>query len=231
MPTFVTGTAKPPTESRLVDDALAFGRQQWTAICVGFFRQWSQPAFIKLAELTLGSRSVHSSQIHGNLTGKLRDHSPKLIMALGEVNLALAAANGADVEHRYSVPMHLPELWQDKNYLKDALGRALGPAEIFQAITGLIDLEIKLDRQIPYESEKEVSQHLGKFLRLELAKNGVDWMGDMSELITRCRCIEPLLYGRQVSGGEIIEQLPTLAEIVEMDPDQLWTLGIAPALR
>ena len=231
MPTFISGTPKSPSETRLIDDALAFGRQQWTAICVRFFRQWSQPKIIKLAELTLGSRSIHSSQIHGQITGKLRDHSPKLLMALGEVNLALAAANGADVEARYKVPMDKPELWRDKNYLKDASGNALGPAEIFQAITGLVDLGIQLDRQIPYEAEQEVSQHLGKFLRLELAKNGVDWMGDMGELITRCRCIEPLLYGKQVSGAEIIEQLPTLAEMIGMDTDQIWAIGIAPALN
>ena len=59
---------------------------------------------IKLAEATLGTKAIHSSQIHGFTTGKLRDPSPKLMMALGELNLAIAKANGEAIKSRYTCP-------------------------------------------------------------------------------------------------------------------------------
>ena len=141
MPTFITGEPKGPAEDRTVDDALAFGKQQFGAMWQGFARQFSQPALIKLAEATLGTRALHSSQIHGFTTGKLRDPSPKLIMSLGELNLAIAKANGEPITCRYTCPGTLSKLWQHKTWLKDAQGAPLGPSGIFEAITGLVDLE------------------------------------------------------------------------------------------
>ena len=231
MPTFVSGSPKSPAEDRLVDDALAFGRMQWSALCVPFFRQWSQPQIIKLAEMILGLKAIHSSQVHGSVTGKLRDYSPKVIVALGEVNLAIAAANGADVEARYKVPQTMPELWEGKNYMKDASGAPLGPAGVFEAITGIIDLGIQMDRQIAPEVEEEVAKQLGKFLRLELAKNGVDYIGDMTDLRSQCPCIEDLIYGKKVQGSVINTELDKLAALVEMSGDEVWNIAIAPALR
>ena len=233
MPTFVAGTAIGPTEDRTVDDALLFGRNQWQAVWSVFARQFSQPQLIKLAEQTLGTRAIHSSQIHGFTSGKLRDPSPKLMMSLGELNLAIARANGEAVESRYKCPETLSELWQGKTWLKDAQGAVLGPEGVFQAITGLIDLGIDTDRVISVQDESNVSQALGKFLRLELAKREIDWMGELFELRDSygITCLEELLMrGKPVPGPTLVEELPKLAEMVGMTPDQLWASAIAPHL-
>ena len=228
MPTFITGEPKGPAEDRTVDDALAFGKQQWSVVWSAFARQFSQPALIKLAEATLGTRAIHSSQIHGWTSGKLRDPSPKLMLALGELNLAIAKANGEAITCRYTCPGTLSKLWQDKRWLKDAQGAALGPSEVFMALTGLTDLNVNLKRVIPTQSESHVSQALGKCLRMELAKQGLDWLDEIMTLKDQAPCIERLLMGKEVRGSEITEQLDQLARIADMNPDQLWAIAVAP---
>jgi len=230
MPTAITGQPLGPTEKRTIDDALAFGRLQWTAAWSAFSSQWSQPQLLKLAEGTLRTRSIHSSQIFGWKTGKLRDPSPKLLMAIGEVNLALAEAHGEAVTCRYKVPQALSKLWLDKRWLTDAQGAALGPCEVFQAFAGLIDLGVDADRHVPASAEAEVSTLLGKTLRLELAKQGVDWLGEIIQLKEQCPIVEQLLMGKTVNGAVISEHLPKLAALAGMDVEQLWLVGIQPAL-
>ena len=197
---------------------------------MGFARQWSQPALIKLAEATLGTKAIHSSQIHGWTSGKLRDPSPKLMMSLGELNLAIAKANGEAITSRYSCPGTLSKLWQHKTWLKDAQGAPLGPSGIFEAITGMIDLEVNLERQISSQAESLVSQALGKTLRMELAKQGIDWLDEIMTLKEQAPCIESLLMGKEVRGSEITDQLEELAKIADMTPDQLWSMAVAPSL-
>lgn len=232
MPTFSnSSTPLGPQEVRGVDDALLFGRQQWQALWAGFAAQFSQPALIKLAELTLGSKAIHSSQIHGWSSGKLRDPSPKLMLALGELNLAIAKANGVEVTCRYTCPGAHAKLWEGKTWLKDAQGAALGPAEVFQAIAGLIDLQVMSDRFISTDHEEAVSKALGKYLRVELAKQEIDWMDDIIELRQEATCIEDLLYGKKVKGAIILEQLNKLAGVIGKDADQLWAVAIQPALK
>ena len=232
MPTFLADATPlgPQAELRGVDDALLFGRQQWQTLWAGFAAQFSQPALIKLAELTLGSKAIHSSQIHGFTSGKLRDPSPKLMLALGELNLAVAKANGAELTCRYTCPEAHAKLWEGKTWLKDAQGAALGPAEVFQAIAGLIDLQVMTDRVISSDSESHVSKALGKYLRIELAKQEIDWMEDIVDLRQESTCIEDLLMGRKVKGPIILEQLDKLAEVVGKDADQLWAVAIQPVL-
>ena len=231
MPTFLTGEPKGPAEDRTVDEALAYGKQQWSAVWAGFARQWSQPKLIKLAEATLGSKAIHSSQIHGWTTGKLRDPSPKLMMSLGELNLSIAKANGEAITSRYTCPGTLSKLWQGMNWLKDAQGAPLGPSGVFEVITGLIDLEVNLDRVISSQDESLVSKELGRTLRMELAKQGVDWLGEIMTLKEQAPCIEQLLMGKEVRGSEITDQLDQLAKIADMTSEELWSMAVAPQLR
>ena len=235
MPTFVAGTALGPAEDRTVDDALMFGRNQWQAVWSVFARQFSQPQLIKLAEQTLGTRAIHSSQIHDWTSGKLRDPSPKLMLAIGHLNLAIAKANGEDVQSPYKCPQTLSELWQGKTWLKDAQGAALGPEGVFQAITGLIDLGIDTDRVITVQDEAEVCNALGKFLRMELAKNEVDWMGELFELRDSygITCLEDLLMRSKTPtpGTTLIEELPKMAELVGVSEEEIWAVAIAPHLE
>ena len=96
------------------------------------------------------------------------------------------------------------------------------------AITGLIDLEVNLDRVISSQDESSVSQALGKALRMELAKQGIDWLDEIMTLKEQAPCIEQLLMGKEVRGSEITDQLDQLAKIADMNADQLWALAIAP---
>ena len=232
MPTFLASVTPlgPQAELRGVDDALLFGRQQWQTLWAGFAAQFSQPALIKLAELTLGSKAIHSSQIHGFTSGKLRDPSPKLMLALGELNLAIAKANGVELTCRYTCPGAHAKLWEGKTWLKDAQGAPLGPEGIFQAIAGLIDLGISTDRFISSDYESHVSKALGKFLRIELAKQEIDWMEEIVDLRQESTCIEDLLMGKQVKGPIVLEQLDKLAGVVGKDADHLWNAVIQPVV-
>jgi hypothetical protein len=75
-----------------------------------------------------------------------------------------------------------------------------------------------------------VSKALGKYLRVELAKQEVDWMDDIVDLRQQSTCVEDLLYGKKVKGAIILEQLDNLAGVVGKDADQLWSIAIQPVL-
>ena len=230
MPTQIQGEAKRPSEKRTVDDALTFGRQQFGMVWPQLSRQFSQPQLIKLAELTLGSRAIHSSQKHGFDTNKLRDASPKVLLAVGWLNLAIAKANGVECECPYTVPMHLPELWQGKDFMKDASGAPLGPVQVFEVFSGLIDLQLDLGRHIGRSDEAEVCKELGRFMRLELAHQEIDWMGEIFVLQEQCPCIYDLLMRKTVPGITIVDQLDKIAALAKMEPDELWDRAIKPYL-
>ena len=95
----------------------------------------------------------------------------------------------------------------------------------------MIDLQINLERQISTQSESHVSQALGKTLRMELAKQGIDWLDEIMTLKDQAPCIEALLMGKEVRGSENTEQLEALASVADMTPDQLWGIAIAPNLN
>ena len=144
--------------------------------------------------------------------------------------MAIAKANGEAITSRYTCPGTLAKHWQHKTWLRDAQGAALGPAEVFLAITGMIDLKVNLDRVIPSQVESDVSQALGKTLRMELAKQGIDWLDEIMTLKDQAPCIEALLMGKEVRGSEITEQLDQLAKVADMNADQLWGIAVAPHL-
>ena len=106
----------------------------------------------------------------------------------------------------------------------------MGPSEVFEALTGLVDLNVNLDRIIPKQDETHVSQALGKLLRMELAKQGLDWLDEVMTLKDQAPCVEELLMNRPVKGSDITDQLEELAKIAEMSPDQLWAIAVAPHL-
>jgi len=66
---------------------------------------------------------------------------------------------------------------------------------------------------------------------MELAKRDIDWLGEIVQLKEQAPCIEDLLMGKPVPGTTLVEQLDKLAELIELDADQLWAMCIAPQLR
>ena len=190
---------------------------------------------MKLAELVLGESCLHSSQIHGFATGKLKEPGPKVLMVVGLVNLAIAAAN-EDVDARsrstYSVPATKPDLWHGKAWIKDANGKALGPAEVFLAFCGILDLACDAAMAIKPEDMEAVSKALGKYLRKSLSKLDIDVMDE--EVFSswgRPEIMNKLIYGKVLTQAELEDNLEYLCDIVEQDIDSVIEVVINPVIQ
>jgi hypothetical protein len=190
------------------------GREQFRKLFKRWSRQWSQPGLIKLSEVVLGDRVLHSSQISGFATGTLKDPAPKVLLALGRLNLALA-------ERKY--PAGLGALVEQKDVMRTTSGEALGPAEMFLAFVGELDLGLPDVQEIPLEDEESVNKAFGKWLRGELAKRGVDFVvEDRKRLIELTPAMEGLLTGVRVNGDLLIEGLPAIAGELGVGEAELW---------
>ena len=226
MPTIVTAEPIQPGESRTIDEAIAFGRETWQALWRPFARQWSQPGLIKLAAATLKVRALHSSQIHGWSTGKLKDPSPKLMLAIGKLNLAIARSNGAAVEAD-KCPGELEKLWKGYSWLTNPDGSPMGPEDVVMTLMGQVDHCIDNSRQIPREQEEEVCRALAKDLRLTLAKDGIDWLDEVGRLSKFSVIAEDTLMGKTIPADLLIRELDNLGKMVNKSGDQLWNESIA----
>lgn len=231
MPTFVNADPVAPGQPRSIDECIAYGRQQWQATWRVWARQWTQPALIKLAAETLKCRALHSSQVAGFSNGSLKDPSPKLLLAIGELNLAIARSHGVQgLPDGPRCPGAVERHWKDRRWLCNADGSPMGPTDVFSACAGLVDLGVDTERQIPLDKEAAVSKSTGKFLRMALAKQGMDWMDEIPVLRNQCPSMEPLLMGKAVAGDQLIEDLPALAAAADLSPDELWGLAVVPVL-
>ena len=231
MPTFITGNPLPPGTNRSIDDSICWGRAQWKRTWRPFARQWSQPGLIRVAAETLGSRAIHSSQILGFSTGSLRDPSPKLLLAIGLFNEALARSNGHEVPGEGPrCPGSLEHLWKGYQHLRTADGGVMGPLDVFAAVAGLSDLGVALEREIPREAEEAVCKALGRHLRMALAANGIDWVEELPRLRAELPLLDPLLHGKPVPGDELTSNLEEVATCIGSTADELWANVITPAV-
>lgn len=233
MPTLIVAEPKAPHVDRTVDEAIMFGRQQWGIVWRAWARQWSQPGLIKLAAHTLRVRAVHSSQIHGFASGALRDPSPKLLLSVGELNLAIARSNGVEgLPAGPLCPGTLENLWKGYQWLRTPEGRPMGPLDVFAAVSGYVDLQVDASRVIPYGASKTVAAALGKYLRLHLGSSGIDWMGDDQQSL---RAASPelvdLLLGKEIAGDQIVLALEEIALASGTDEGMLWQSVIVPAIE
>ena len=231
MPTFITGNPLPPGSDRSIDDSICWGRAQWQRTWRAFARQWSQPGLIKVSAETLGTRAIHSSQILGFSTGALRDPSPKLLLAIGLFNQALARSNGASgLPEGPKCPGSLERLWKGYQHLRTADGGVMGPLDVFAAVAGLSDLGVALEREIPREAEEAVCKALGRHLRMALAARGVDWMEELPRLRDELLLLDPLLHGKVLPSDEITGNLEAIATCIGSTADELWANVITPGL-
>ena len=190
------------------------GREQFRKLFKPWARQWSQPGLLKLSEAVLGDKVIHSSQISGFATGTLKDPAPKVLLALGRLNVALAEK---------SYPVGLGKLVEGKEAMRTPSGRVLGPAEMFLAFVGELDLGLPDVQEIPLEAESEVCKVYGKYLRLEFASKGIDWMvEDQQRLLKAAPSLKGLLLGQAVNGEEIVRDVPSVAELLSTTEGDLW---------
>ena len=125
---------KGPGEPRTISEAIRHGEDAWRIRWQQFAKQWSQPALMKLAEATLGEKAIHSGQI-GHFASQ---PAPKVLLSVGQLNLALAYRHGAMKEEpEYTIPATLePDLWRDKRWLVMPDGAPMGPIDVFRCLIG-----------------------------------------------------------------------------------------------
>ncbi len=236
MPTRADATAKGPNEDGAAtpSEMVAFGRQQWTRKWRVFAGQFSQPQLMKLAFSVLREQAVHSSQIHGFSSGKLRDPAPKVVLAIGILNLAIARSNGCkEAGDGPTCPGALTPLWKDKKWLVDDQGLPMGPVEVFLTLTGQIDLNTDGDVDISPEDQAAVSKSLGKYARTKLIEMGIDFMdsAEMEQLKDTCPIIEELIYNKEVDAAQLNVSLADLALACEVTVDEVVDFAINPIIN
>jgi len=193
--------------------------------------QWTQPEILKLWADYLGTRALHSSQIGSLKTCALTEPGPKMFLAIGYVNVALARSNGhpehliervADIGYPPRLTGALEKTWIHCRAFVDAEGIALGPTGVFEAFCGLRDLPSS-DRPSLTGAEAETAcRAIGAYLRMQLPKLGIDWYSQLPELAQQCPTVHPLLMGDFIDGDRLAQDLPELAQLSGTSTESLW---------
>ena len=155
MPTFKR--PKGPAEDRLLTTP-------WhSASTVGKVCSTPQ-SLIKLDEATLGTKAIR--QVRSTASPPASE-GPKSEVDDGAESCD-SQANGEAITSRFGAL----ERWPSTGNTNVARPGLSGPAEVFLAITGMIDLQVRvLERQISTKSRMCLT-------RMELAKQGVDWLDE-----------------------------------------------------
>lgn len=207
------------------------GSAAFAPVWRAWLSQFTQPQLLKLSEAYLQGRLFHSSQMGGFATRKLREPGPRVFLAVGYFNVAHAHALGLAPDLIETVPdIGLPEklagtrkdVWEGREPFRDASRLVLGPTGLFEAFTGLRDLSQVENRHIPPEHVAEACRALGRWLRLHLAAQGIDWLTELPALRQSCDCIEELLMGQTVAEPRLLAQLTKLAALANTTDIQLW---------
>lgn len=211
------------------NELIALGRTQMPPLFRPWFRQldMTQPKWLRIASSLFAGeeRNLHSSQIGGLSSGKLGTPSPKCLLVIGQLNLAVARSAGYEVpDGTPALPESLRSTWQGLLPMLGPDGRPLGPVELFQVACGLLDLHIDTSRDIPAASEAAACATLGRHIRLALAAQGRDFMSEMPELRAACPTLEPLLMGQPLNGDALVGALPTMAATVGTTEADLWAV-------
>lgn len=216
-----------------ISETLDTGSAAFASVWRQWRHQWTQPQLLKIAETYLGARFFHSSQMTGFEMRTLREPGPRVFLAVGYLNLAHGRSLGLpeerlqpskDIGLSPKLPGVLKDFWGGRQPLCDANGIVLGPTGLFEAFTGLRELPQQMMRSIAPEHEQSASQALGKYLRIKLGSEGIDWMMDMAKLKSRCPCIEELLLNQTVPGDQLIASLHKLAGLADTTEEKLWNV-------
>ena len=185
---------------------------------------------MKLAFSVTGDKALHSSQIHGFSSGKLLHPAPKVLLTVGILNLAIARSNGCpEAGEGPRCPATLSSLFEGKQWLVGPTGNPMGPVEVFQACTGLIDINNSVPVISP-DDQAAVSKSLGKFARVKLMQLGSDFMdpNEMGALMNQCPIIESLIHSKEINAAELTAHLEDLAMVCQVSLDELTDFAISP---
>lgn len=194
-------------------------------------KTFTQTDLIKLCEAVHGARIFHSSQSGGLETDSLWDPAPRMFIALGYMNLALARSVGfpeeliepaPDIGASPRLPATLRPLWEGKEPLLDANGIAMGPTGLFEVFCGLREPSDGVQRLLPPEQDEAASRAAGRWLRLRLGAKGIDWVEEMPQLTQTCPFAEDLLQGKTISGHVLMRGLSLVAQLGDATREELW---------
>jgi hypothetical protein len=225
--------ATPTAAYRNPNELIALGHRQIQTLTRRFFRQATQPKWLKISASLYddGKWHLHSSQIGGFANGSLKIPSPKALMVLGQLNRSLAASlTGPDGQRLFpdvtapTLPGELRHLWGHLTPMLDGDGAPFGPVEIFLIVSGQMDLGLDTDREIPRESEEAVCKAMARYLRLAFGRLGIDFLEDMAKLRLICPSMEPLLMGKIIPGDVLVGDLPSLAQAISETDGDLWAV-------
>ena len=148
-----------------------------------------------------------------------------MIVAIGRLNVALALSNGwsgtcptgTDASMRLSG--NYREDWEGKQWM-ELDGTPLGPVEVFEILSGLVDVGLDRKRLFTPADAERASQELGRRLRLALARSGVDWVTDA--LPDMPEGVHALVEGETLPCDELPDAIPAISELLEETPDDTW---------
>ena len=211
--------------------ALERGSLQFFAAFRAFSSQFTQTQLIKLAEAHLGTRAFHSSQIGGFNKGVLNEPGPKVFMALGALNIALARSIGhpeelieqrPELPYSPTLPGGLGYCWEHRLPLLDSEGIAMGPVGLFEAFCGLRELGTSNGRHLAAGEHAAASKALGAFLRGHYARHNIDWFSSLDALSADCPIVRPLLLDQFVPGEQLLQDLDQIGDSVGLSGNALW---------
>ena len=121
------------------------------------------------------------------------------------------------------LPQAMAEVWKGKEVMRTSSGGVMGPAEMFMAFVGALDLGLSNAKEIPLEHEESVSAVFGKWVRFTLASKGVDFVVEDHQRLTEAAAsFKGLLAGKTVKGEELIKDLPVIAGELGVEEGECW---------
>jgi hypothetical protein len=189
------------------------GHEAFTNLARRFFRQCSQPRWMKLAMAATGDRVLHSSQIANFSDGTLLYPAPKVFVAMGQLNQAIAAGTLPQtlVPAGGLKPMVLPD------------GTVLDAVGMFQVFSGALQFDAEPEREIPAAVATPVAVALGRYLRQQFGSQGIDFaVGDRDRLVQAAPVLDQLLAGKGASGELVLRDLEAIAGLLGCSADDLW---------
>ena len=207
------------------------GNAQFYAMFRPFAKQFTQTQLIRLAEDYLGGRHFHSSQIGGFAKGTLGEPSPKVFLALGALNTALARSIGHPTElidehpqlaESPTLPAIHEPVWRNCIPLLDANNVALGPVGLYEAFCGLRELPALGRRYLHPQEEYRAVSALGSYLRAFYGRHGIDWFDQLDELDEKCRLLRPLLMNDPIPADLLLDNLDEIGRACDSNANVLW---------
>lgn len=205
------------------------GRAQTSAACRAWMSQFSQTEMMRLSEEYLQTKLIHSSTITGLKKGC--ETYPKVLTALGYLNIAIARSNGysehlietaPDIGYNPTLDCSEPRLWKGKSPMLDANNIAVGPTGLFEAFVGLRDLKVNMDRSLSLVEAPDACKAAGAFLRQTFATRGVDWYSQLDQLADDCAAIRPILLGEVLEADLLLGELRAMADLAGTSETALW---------